>query len=215
MKVLDQFETWLEAHLPEVAEDLLPGATDQELQDLSATLGIQLPDDFLRLYAWHNGQEDVSDCTGPWYGLSFLSIEKLKESYQMWKENAEASDPLSDSDGISSTPPGFVKRQHANVRWIPFAHDWSGNYLGIDLDPDEYGTSGQVINFGCDEYRKIAIAPSISAFVQWMMNELNNGNFKIDPDEGSFNTLRPESTHFLDALREMFPENEKTSASKT
>ena len=74
----------------------------------------------------------------------------------------------------------MVKPLYASKRWVPFAQDWGGNHLGIDLDPDVKGVAGQVINFGRDEEDKRAIAPSITAFVEWMLGELLRGNFSIE-----------------------------------
>lgn len=211
MQSLNELEAWLRIHLPEVAADLKPGATENELQRLSDAIGVELPNDFLKLYAWHNGQERCVNA-GPWYGLEFLSLDHVQSECEMWKQVLEESSSkslTSLAECMKSTPPGFVKRQYANAHWIPFAYDWGGNYLGVDLSPDEKGTYGQVINFGRDEERKIAVAPSISAFVSWMNNELNAGNFSIkeESDGGrSFHTLRPEKSHFLDSLALMFPE---------
>lgn len=211
MQSLNELEAWLKTHLPEVAADLNAGASETELGDFSTTLGVNLPDDFLQLYAWHNGQEEHAN-SGPWYGLTFLPLDRVKRECDMWREVLADSSPeslISLASCMKSTPPGFVRRQYADEQWIPFAHDWAGNYLGIDLNPDEYGTYGQVINFGRDEERKIAISPSISAFIDWMLSELNSGNFNIkgESDGGrSFNTLRPEKYHFLDSLAVLFPQ---------
>lgn len=212
MKSLNELENWLKKHLPEVAADLKPGATVSELQVFSAALDINLTDDFLQLYAWHNGQ-GMSVNAGPWYGLNFLSLDAVQRECEMWRQVLKESSPeslTSLAESMKSTPPGFVKRQYANALWIPFAYDWGGNFLGVDLSPDEHGTYGQVINFGRDEFRKIAVSPNISTFVDWMLSELNSGNFNIkkEGDGGrSFNTLRPEKYHFLDALTVMFPES--------
>lgn len=212
MQSLNELETWLRNHLPEVAADLKPGATDIELQSFSSAIGLKLPHDFLQLYAWHNGQE-MRVNTGPWYGLKFLPLDRIQRECEMWKQvlGESSSESLSNlAKRMKSTPRGFIKRQYANTHWIPFAYDWSGNYLGVDLSPDKKGTYGQVINFGRDEERKIAVSPNICTFVSWMLSELNAGNFNIkeEGDGGrSFNTLRPEKHHFLDSLALMFPES--------
>lgn len=108
-----------------------------------------------------------------------------------------------------SVKPGVVKQVYANKLWIPFAYDWGGNHLGIDLDPGVNGIRGQVINFGRDEDRKRAIAPNVTAFVQWLVGQLQVGNFLIEQEDDtgrSFNTLNPPSTHFLDAIQTLFKE---------
>ncbi|CDL84035.1 SMI1/KNR4 family protein [Xenorhabdus szentirmaii] len=209
MSLLNEFEEWLKNNLNEVVLDLNPGATDEELQAFSSELGIELPNEFNELYKWHNGQK-MDIFTGPWYGLEFLPLERVKREWQIWRNIVDDTEVMTAlSNDAKSTPPDFVKKVYANKLWIPFAHDSSGNHLGIDLDPGHKGTWGQVISFGRDEERKIVIAPDIMSFVNWMLNELKSGNFNIqveDDDGRSFNTLRPEKYHFLDSLAVMFPE---------
>jgi len=210
MQTLHTLENWLVTHLPEVAADLQPGASQAALQGVASALGVALPEDFQQLYRWHDGQAMAVNA-GPWYGLNFLPLARVQSECELWRETLREMDTESLADlneGMQSTPPGHVRKQYGNALWIPFAYDWGGNYLGIDLDPDTQGTKGQVINFGRDEERKIAVAPSLAAFVGWLVSELEAGNFNLQQeDDGgrSFNTLRPPTFHFLDALATLFP----------
>lgn len=210
MQTLETLEAWLGTHLPEVAADLQPGAGEEALQRLATALGTALPDDFQQLYRWHDGQAMAVN-TGPWYGLTFLPLARVQGECALWRQTLQEMGPetLADLDsGMQSTPPGHVRKQYGNPLWIPFAYDWGGNYLGIDLDPDTLGTPGQVISFGRDEERKIAVAPSLSAFVGWLVAELAGDNFHIQEEDDagrSFNTLRPPKFHFLDSLALLFP----------
>lgn len=212
MTSLHALEEWFSHHLPEVLADLNPGATDDELRAFASAVDVTLPAGFLDLYRWHNGQK-MEIHTGPWYGLTFIPLSRSLSEWQSWVDvlSQSSSELLASLNrGATSVPPGFVRCVYANKGWIPFAYDWAGNHLGVDLDPDEKGTFGQVINFGRDEERKIAIAPSIDAFVDWMVAELRAGNFRIETESDggrSFNTLRPEKSHFLDSLAIMFPDS--------
>ena len=76
MEDLTIFENWLEKHLPEVVKDLNPPATMEEIQLLEKTIGRSLPEDFISLYQWHNGQMGNAP-TGLWYGLEFMSIKGI------------------------------------------------------------------------------------------------------------------------------------------
>jgi cell wall assembly regulator SMI1 len=211
MKQLENFEKWLAEYLPEVLDDLNPGAGEGEIKGLEDAIQVQLPDAFKELYLWHNGQK-MNLRTGPWYGLSFMSLDLIKKEYEMWTQVKRDSSPDSMKDlaeSMRSTPPQFVKCEYVNLKWIPFGYDWGGNYLGIDLDPDVLGNAGQVINFGRDEERKIAVAPNLENYLDWMLNELDSGNFNIktEADGGrSFNTLNPPKMHFLDSLASIFPD---------
>src|SRR5690606_4093300 len=131
---------------------------------------------------------------GPWYGMDFLSLNRVLEQWESWKETIVGftQNDVADLDKYcSSVPEGHVKAKYATIKWIPFAYDWGGNYLGIDLDPDAKGKVGQVINFGRDESKKFVVAPDIPSFVEWLVSELDSGNFsiRVEDDGGrSFNT---------------------------
>lgn len=105
---------------------------------------------------------------------------------------------------------GMVREMYANKKWIPFAYDWGGNFLGLDYDPDESGTCGQVINFGRDEDVKYVLAASFTEFIDWYVKQLESGNFRIEPRENnerrSFNTKFPQTSHFLDSVKILFGE---------
>jgi hypothetical protein len=144
---------------------------------------------------------------GPWYGLDFPPLDQVERIRASWLELAD--DKWSElNELVVSVKPGVVKPLYANRLWIPFARA-SNNYLGIDLDPDINGVRGQVINFGRDEDLKRAIAPNVTAFVQWFVGQLHAGNFRIQTrrDVGlTFDTLNPPSQHFLDAIHVLFKE---------
>lgn len=207
-RLLAELDRWLVRHLPPVAAALNPGATDAQLDHLASVIGAPLPDDYRTLYKWHNGQREVKDLyTGPWYGLDFPSLDQVEVAWQSWKPMAD--DKWSElNELVVSIKPGVVKPLYANRGWIPFAQA-GNNYLGIDLDPDVQGIRGQVINFGRDEDLKRAIAPNVTAFVQWYVEQLRSGNFRIETRQDTgldFNTLNPPTRHFLDAIQVMFKE---------
>jgi len=107
----------------------------------------------------------------------------------------------------TSAKSGAVQALYANKYWIPFAYDYGGNHLGVDLDPGARGTLGQVINFGSDEDEKFVLASSVTIFLEWLIDQLESGNFVIrEEDDGgrSLNTKVPEKFHFLEAIPVLF-----------
>jgi cell wall assembly regulator SMI1 len=203
MTPYERLERWLAARRPQILDNLQPPASDAELADVSETLGVSLPPSFLDLYRWRNGQRDASQ-SGPFYGLSFLSIADVLAQWESWNEILADDDP--DLHGFSSSVvPGVVKERYANRMWIPFSHDWGGNHIGVDLDPGQKGRVGQVINFGRDEDAKYVLGQTVEAFVARIADELERGNFVLmDPPDGGFDTKTPPSSHFLDAARVWF-----------
>lgn len=200
----ERLERWLAAHRPANLANLQPPATDEELAGLQATIGAELPASFIRLYKWRNGQRDLR-VGGPFYGLAFLSVADVIGKWEPWKELCDEDPELAGGDFASSVVPGVVKALYANPLWIPFADDWGGNHIGIDLDPGPGGRVGQVINFGRDEDAKYVLGATVDDFVERMVTELEAGNFILTTDtEEDFETREPPTKHFLDSAREWF-----------
>lgn len=206
---MDRLDKWLNANLQEVGDDLAPGCSEAEIAEFERLVGRAFPEGLKVLYRWHDGQRGDAD-TGPFFGLDFLSLAGAKAHWESWKkavDDASPDDMKNLSEFCTSATPGAVKAVYANAYWIPFAYDHGGNHLGVDLDPGENGTVGQVINFGRDEENKFVLASSMTAFLEWLVEQLESGNAVIaEEDDGgrSLNIREPESSHFLDALEPLF-----------
>jgi cell wall assembly regulator SMI1 len=202
----ERLERWLAAHRPGILENLLPPAHDKELRLLETTIGVSLPLPFVNLYRWRNGQLNLGQ-SGVFYGLAFLNIYDAIEQWETWNDVSEdlsESDMRSLDESQSSVVPGVVKQRYVNRLWIPFAYDWGGNHIGVDLDPGPNGRVGQVINFGRDEEAKFVLGQTVDDFIDRIVTELEAGNFVIDEEDDGFNTKNPPSGHFLDSAREWF-----------
>jgi cell wall assembly regulator SMI1 len=79
-----------------------------------------------------------------------------------------------------TVPEGSIKNLYFHSKWLPVAHDFGGNYIGIDLDPDANGTKGQVIVFGRDEDRKFVVAQSLTEFFALFLEMLEDEEFISD-----------------------------------
>lgn len=78
------------------------------------------------------------------------------------------------SEGLTSTPPNRIKLKYYHLKWFPVISDNSGNYIGIDLDPDTKGVKGQVIVFGRDEDDMYVVANSWSDFLDFNLKLIEN-----------------------------------------
>ncbi|HSU15007.1 SMI1/KNR4 family protein [Longimicrobium sp.] len=151
------------------AFNLNAGASPGRIRELETDLRVELPDSVRQFLAVHDGQ---GPGPGLVFGLEFLSIDGIRQNWSVLDE-AEIEEMNSTLAGdMSSWPEGFVKPLYWNRRWIPLTHDFGGNHIGIDLDPDVRGTVGQVIVFGRDEDEKMVIAPSFDAFLTLFIHQL-------------------------------------------
>lgn len=167
--VLNSIKNWLQQN--DAAFHICP-AMLTDPQDLARISGRfrDLPEQFLQLYREFSGLARTyhwCDCA------SEDDADRTVVDTDADDEQLEDPDELFDGfffmsihgvDGVISDHETFqdmefdggpahgpVKRMCYNERWVPFAKDYGGNFVGIDLDPPGKGNFGQVIKFGRDE----------------------------------------------------------------
>lgn len=201
---LARLDRWYASHLSK--EYIFnPPASDAALDAFEKQIGIKMPKSYRQLYHWHDGEED--DRWGHIYGLPLLSLKQAGFQWQTWNE------VLADFKGnryeISGRawPEGAVDSAYINTRWIPLTHDGSGNHIGLDFDPWPSGRIGQVILYGRDEDVKAVIAESLGAFLSWIADLLESGNFSFGDEQQQslreFQLKSPPDTHFHDGARKL------------
>ncbi|MGO4543623.1 SMI1/KNR4 family protein [Paenibacillus sp. 2TAB23] len=188
----------LEEKFPSLTDSLNPPATPLELAEAEQRLGLTLPDDLRQLYLAFNGEKQMG--AGLFFGLRFLSLDELEAEWQVW---ADLDADYGEEGNHYSIPTGWIKEKYINRGWLPIAEDGGGNHLGIDVDPDAEGISGQVINFGRDEEMKYVIAHRLADFLRFMCDTVKAGNYKVDNDEDYVYWMYGEQGvgHFFDAIR--------------
>ena len=196
-------ESWLSRHLPEVLADLNDGCSEKELSELERRLDCKLPEDFKAFYRRHNGQK--GETTGLFLGLEFISTANLYSEWATWRDLTLEDEEIATAIESESFPQDAIKTLYINLKWIPIARDWTGNHLGIDLDPGPTGTVGQVINFGADEERKFVLAASLTDFIAWMLDQYQSGNYQAN--KRSLALQEPPNQHFLDVVPLLFGGN--------
>lgn len=101
-----------------------------------------------------------------------------------------------------SVPAGWIKERYIDRYWLPISKDWGGNHLGLDLDPDEMGRWGQVINFGRDEEVKYVIARTLTDLLQFIRDAAKERSYSVHQEEDCrFWSYGQSAVHFLDAIR--------------
>ncbi|KAH8116913.1 hypothetical protein DFH11DRAFT_1578152 [Phellopilus nigrolimitatus] len=181
-----RLQRWLSREYPELGDTLNYGILPQDLGEIEMALGTALPPPVRESYLLIDGQEAESSagCSeGLFFGLSFLPLEDVLEEWRFWRE--VDSDPATGANTrlrevMQSIPPGYVRRNYSQRGWIPLVTDKTGNYLGIDLNPDEHGSVGQVIVFGRDFDTKVVMwrGDGSAGWAHWLANfveDLENG----------------------------------------
>lgn len=125
--------------------------------------GFSLPQVIRESYLIVDGQEPESSagCSeGLFFGLHHLPLEEVLEEWRFWREVDD--DPNTGAhvqlrEYMQSVPPGWIRKEYSQRGWIPLISDKTGNYVGVDLNPGEGGSVGQVIVFGRDFDTKVVL----------------------------------------------------------
>lgn len=145
------------------------------------------------------------------FSASVAPSSSAADSVRRGQDDGDDDDDEQGEEGMSSFPPGWVRRKYTHPGWLPLLTDRCGNYVGVDLDPPSpaaahgqgqksYGQAGQVIAFGREIDDKVVLFPGdgsggwarfLAAFVE-------------DVERGEFARLgeRPVSSSNSDSVRE-------------
>lgn len=128
-------------------------------------------------------REAKIDKSGPDHVLGQTKKPLQGDSNLMTEDSADqqvdklASKFIQDFPKQASVPKGAIKPVYMNANWIPLVSDHSGNQIGVDLDPDTEGVSGQVILYGRDYDTKYVIAENWGQFLSIFVNDLKANNW--------------------------------------
>ncbi|KAF8869938.1 hypothetical protein CPB84DRAFT_912832 [Gymnopilus junonius] len=211
-KTWARIQAWLNREYPELGDTLNYGILPQDLAQIEMQFGFSLPSVVRESYLCVDGQEaeSAAGCSeGLFFGLTLLPLESVLEEWRFWREVDR--DPSTGAnqglrEHMQSIPPGWVRREYSQRGWIPLIADKVGNYLGIDLNPAEHGSIGQIIIFGRDFDTKVVMwrGDGVTGWAKWLASfaeELETGEgFEIgatDTSEGSEDGVGYES-YFYD-----------------
>jgi cell wall assembly regulator SMI1 len=192
-----RIQSWLSRNYPELGDTLNYGILPPDLQQLQLQFGFPLPHTIRESYLRVDGQEAESSagCSeGLFYGLSLLSLEDVFEEWALWRVVDEDPDTGANPNlqtRMKSIPTGWIRTQYSNRGWLPLVTDRVGNYLGVDLNPGEKGTAGQVIVFGRDFDTKVVLwrGDGEAGWAKWLASfaeELETGDtFEVGNQESN------------------------------
>jgi cell wall assembly regulator SMI1 len=180
---------------PGTPDNLYPGVDDTAIDRLQAKLAVPLPVELETLYRMNDGEGRVYEAfehqlvetfTLPFFtvpepaadtpcGYSFMKMhghDSVSEELASFAEiggfsSEQRYPPIAGLDWMERAGP--VRRVPASPGWIPFAKDFFGNFLCVDVDPDEGGVVGQVIEVAYDASRLRVVASSLADYLDTMV----------------------------------------------
>lgn len=175
--IWSRIEVWLAGHLPALQEDLQPGATADQLDEVEQVLGVQFPEAMRAAYQIHNGQfGDAAPLMGEW---QLLSLEDLQGQWELMQD-LQIENPIFLPS--PATVPSPVRAEWWNSKWIPIAYNGAGDLMCVDLDPAPSGEVGQVITFWHTEPERLLVASSFQVWLQQFADALDQGDFVVEED---------------------------------
>ena len=111
------------------------------------------------------------------YGLEKETYNWDELKFTVYQDgNYEVERAMYDFDktiNFTSTPENAIRKIYFHYKWLPVFSDYSGNFIGIDMDPDISGNKGQVINFGRDEEDMVVLAENLESLFDLILIELS------------------------------------------
>jgi len=74
---------------------------------------------------------------------------------------------------FESFPNKSVRLKYFHYKWLPIFTDGGGNFIGMDLDPDNNGKKGQIIIFGRDEKTLAVLSKDLNSFLDFVLQNID------------------------------------------
>jgi cell wall assembly regulator SMI1 len=143
--LIQRLDTWLQQNCPDYYVRLGSGATDEELAQLKETVSSPLPEEFVELYRWKNGANDLIP------GELFMPLWHVIETRDWLLEY------------IKGKPFGMTQPWHPE--FIPFFENGGGDYYCLDPVGVWNGLPGQIVRFVHDDQSHIE-TPSLERWLE-------------------------------------------------
>jgi cell wall assembly regulator SMI1 len=165
--VIARLDEWLKRNRSSYYAQLLPGASDEEIQRLEQLVGLPLPESIKSLYRWRNGQ--TPGCFEAFHdNKMFLNLQDIAETWAMLKELLEGGD--------------FEIQNWWRIGWVPLMHDGAGNYLCLDLEGTFTGRKGQILEFWHDDHDRDVLYPSAADYLETLVECFERQSWQEDEE---------------------------------
>ena len=171
--------TWCERYAPEVLANLNPGATDEQIAEAEAHLGVTFPDDLRELYRLHDGQKNGLGGASPFDVEEWLPLHDVVDGWDSWEELRKAGT----FDGWETETGDEVSKVWWHPCWIPFAYFGAGGEYCVDMSPAEAGTVGQIIITWRNDAMRYIDTPSLAAWLGRIADDMESGELVYSVEE--------------------------------
>jgi cell wall assembly regulator SMI1 len=159
----ERLEAWLKINNPALLADLNPPASDADIQKLEQGLGVKLPTDFVDCMKVHDGQRGTSE---PLFkDFEFFSCSRIRQEWGIWT-NLLVSGSFRN---LKTNPDHGICPDWWSNAWIPFAGNFEGDCLCLDLGPKAGGNLGQIICVWHDDKDRQLISNNLFEFFKTLM----------------------------------------------
>jgi cell wall assembly regulator SMI1 len=163
-ELLQRLDAWLAKHRERYHEALSPGATAEDLDALARAIGQPLPAELKQWLGWHNGQH--VDLIGAfWEAFNLMSAEQIAAA---WQDRSARHDPGWDH------------------RWVPLLDDYQDDLIVLDLTQPSLPV--REVWRGRAEHP--VAAPSLTAWAERFVTDVEAGLYHEDPERGEFRRVR-------------------------
>lgn len=163
----------------EGAENLRPGAAEQDIATLEHGLGFEVSAELKTLLRIHDGTQHEWRLLPGW---ELFSAARIVHEWKVW---AELYHQQFKPDNLACSASGPIKSDEWwRLKWVPFCGDGGGNHLCIDLDPAPGGRVGQVIEMWHDDPQRVVIASSLQDYFSQIATEMAAGRLYWSEDYG-------------------------------
>lgn len=113
-----RIEAWLGAHAPQVLARLPGPASEEQIAQFEALIGVRLPEDARQSFALHDGSSGF----GLVDGNELLSLERSAGDWEFWVGFVHGGE----ADDFVAEPGAGVGESWFRVGWIPLTYRWRG-----------------------------------------------------------------------------------------
>ncbi|MFO0696507.1 MAG: SMI1/KNR4 family protein [Polyangiales bacterium] len=166
---------WLEANEPSALDDFLPPASPRAMADAERVLGHELPRDYKRFLAIHDGQSVGAPMVE---GCSLLPIDRVASEHARLVRRLVDGKSV-DEDDVDEG----IRAVRFSKAWIPVGRSAGGrDYVCLDLDPAPGGTPGQAILLHVDDDARGLLAKSFSDLLALYLEQLEEGEIDFEEE---------------------------------